>query len=156
MYSGCYGPDRASLVFYIVAILYNSHIQFLNASIFKSLRFRGGKFGRAPPLLYPRSSFNVPRLSERTRERDIVNCGISMGSEVQVGYLLIIITDVIIKSLRNTLVVNVCFTYDCPVTMLDAAAASNPDSRWWLKGDGCDLVTGLGEPVCIYGQEMWI
>ena len=57
MYSGCYGPDRASLVFSIVAILYNSLIQFLNESIFKSLRFRGGKFGRAPPLLYPRSSF---------------------------------------------------------------------------------------------------
>ena len=57
MYSGCYGPDRASVVFYIVAILYNSLIQFLNESIFKSLRFCGGKFGRAPPLLYPRSSF---------------------------------------------------------------------------------------------------
>ena len=59
MYSGCYGPDRASLGFYIVAILYNSLIQFLNESIFKSYAFRGGKFGRVPPLLYPRSSFKI-------------------------------------------------------------------------------------------------
>ena len=48
------GPRWCSI---IVAILYNSLIQFLNESIFISLRFRGGKFGRAPPLLYPRSSF---------------------------------------------------------------------------------------------------
>lgn len=31
--------------------------------------------------------------------------------------------------------------------MLDAAARSNPGGRWWLKGDGCDLVSGLCESV---------
>ena len=59
MYSGCYGPDRASLVLY-----YSSYTVQLSHTVFKRihfqiLRFRGGKFGRAPPLLYPRSSFKT-------------------------------------------------------------------------------------------------
>lgn len=29
--------------------------------------------------------------------------------------------------------------------MLDSAHKSNPDTHWWLKGDGCDLVSGLRE-----------
>ena len=31
--------------------------------------------------------------------------------------------------------------------MLDYAAASQPDTQWWIKGDGCDLVSGLSESV---------
>ena len=31
--------------------------------------------------------------------------------------------------------------------MLDAAARSNPDTTWWLKGDGADIVPGLQESV---------
>ena len=33
------------------------------------------------------------------------------------------------------------------VQLLDYAAASQPDTRWWIKGDGCDLVSGLSESV---------
>ena len=31
--------------------------------------------------------------------------------------------------------------------MLDAALRSNPNAQWWLKGDGCDIVAGVGESV---------
>ena len=31
--------------------------------------------------------------------------------------------------------------------MLDTAQRCNPDCNWWLKGDGCDLVSGLGESM---------
>ena len=31
--------------------------------------------------------------------------------------------------------------------LLDAASNSNPGAYWWLKGDGCDKVTGLRESV---------
>ncbi len=29
--------------------------------------------------------------------------------------------------------------------MLESAHLANPDCNWWLKGDGCDVVGGLGE-----------
>lgn len=29
--------------------------------------------------------------------------------------------------------------------VLDEAAKQHPNAWWWLKGDGCDLVPGLGE-----------
>lgn len=29
--------------------------------------------------------------------------------------------------------------------MLETAQSASPDCNWWLKGDGCDLVEGLGE-----------
>ena len=29
--------------------------------------------------------------------------------------------------------------------MLESAHFANPDCNWWLKGDGCDIVQGLGE-----------
>lgn len=25
----------------------------------------------------------------------------------------------------------------------------HPDARWWIKGDGCDVVSGLEESVCL-------
>ncbi len=31
--------------------------------------------------------------------------------------------------------------------MLDEAAKSHPNSWWWIKADGCDLVKGLGESM---------
>ena len=31
--------------------------------------------------------------------------------------------------------------------MLETAHRSNPNCNWWLKGDGCDLVAGLGESI---------
>ena len=31
--------------------------------------------------------------------------------------------------------------------MLDAAFKSNPDAVWWIKGDACDVVSGLCESV---------
>jgi hypothetical protein len=30
---------------------------------------------------------------------------------------------------------------------LDAAARLHPNSWWWIKSDGCDIVSGLGESV---------
>lgn len=30
---------------------------------------------------------------------------------------------------------------------MDSAAKANPDVYWWIKGDGCDVVGGLGESV---------
>ena len=31
--------------------------------------------------------------------------------------------------------------------MLDEAARAHPESWWWIKADGADLVSGLGESV---------
>ena len=31
--------------------------------------------------------------------------------------------------------------------MLDTAHRCNPDCNWWLKGDGCDILSGLGESM---------
>ena len=31
--------------------------------------------------------------------------------------------------------------------ILDAAHNNNPNANWWLKGDGCDLVSGLQESM---------
>ncbi len=31
--------------------------------------------------------------------------------------------------------------------MLEAAHRANPHCNWWLKGDGCDVVSGLGESM---------
>ena len=31
--------------------------------------------------------------------------------------------------------------------MLDEAAQVHPNSWWWIKADGCDIVTGLAESV---------
>lgn len=33
------------------------------------------------------------------------------------------------------------------MTTLDEACKSNPTGRWWIKGDGCDLVSGLEESL---------
>lgn len=30
---------------------------------------------------------------------------------------------------------------------MDAANKANPGTYWWIKGDGCDVVPGLGESV---------
>ena len=30
---------------------------------------------------------------------------------------------------------------------MDEAARVHPESWWWIKADGCDLVSGLGESV---------
>lgn len=30
---------------------------------------------------------------------------------------------------------------------MDKAAILHPNAVWWIKGDGCDVVTGLGESV---------
>ena len=37
--------------------------------------------------------------------------------------------------------------------VLDAAAKGSPGVYWWIKGDGCDLIEGLGESVS--GPVMW-
>lgn len=31
--------------------------------------------------------------------------------------------------------------------MLDEASATHQSSYWWIKGDGCDIVKGIGESV---------
>jgi len=31
--------------------------------------------------------------------------------------------------------------------MLEQAHAAHPDAHWWIKGDGCDIVSGLKESV---------
>ncbi len=33
------------------------------------------------------------------------------------------------------------------MNILDAAHQSNPNCNWWIKGDGCDVVSGIGESV---------
>lgn len=35
------------------------------------------------------------------------------------------------------------FTYQ--YATLDEAKKAHPDASWWIKGDGCDVVEGLGE-----------
>ena len=57
---------------------YSSYTVQLSHTVFKRihfqiLRFRGGKFGRAPPLLYPRSSFKS-WLQHRNSQEDIEKC----------------------------------------------------------------------------------
>jgi len=31
--------------------------------------------------------------------------------------------------------------------LLDSAAKKNPNATWWIKGDGCDVVSGICESV---------
>ena len=31
--------------------------------------------------------------------------------------------------------------------LLDSAVKNNPDTTWWIKGDGCDVVPGVCESV---------
>ena len=33
------------------------------------------------------------------------------------------------------------------MTTLDEACKSHPNARWWIKGDGCDIISGLEESV---------
>ena len=35
--------------------------------------------------------------------------------------------------------------------MLDSAVKTNPNTTWWIKGDGCDVVPGICESV----QMVW-
>lgn len=34
-------------------------------------------------------------------------------------------------------------------TVLDEAAQAHPDSWWWLKADGCDIISGLKESTML-------
>ncbi len=49
--------------------------------------------------------------------------------------------------------------YQWQLQMLDSAHLANPDCNWWLKGDGCDVVGGLGESTrLVWGcwpQRWW-
>ena len=41
----------------------------------------------------------------------------------------------------------VSFIINIQLSVLDEAAHTHPNCWWWIKTDGCDLVSGLGESV---------
>lgn len=41
----------------------------------------------------------------------------------------------------------ICMYYPAQVSVLDEAARIHPNTWWWIKADGADLVSGLGESV---------
>lgn len=44
-----------------------------------------------------------------------------------------------------------CIYHLIQTAILDEAHQVCPNSQWWIKADGCDLVSGLGESV----QQVW-
>ena len=75
MYSGCYGPDRASLVFYIVAILYNSLIQFLNEELTFKTRIRAYQSRNASACQAPSSAYKRGRARPEMVKHALTNGG---------------------------------------------------------------------------------
>lgn len=45
------------------------------------------------------------------------------------------------------MVISLDFLNNIQSAVLDEAARVHPNSWWWIKADGCDIVTGLGESV---------
>lgn len=86
-------------------------------------------------IVYVQALVNIPALSERTLRRDIASSEITLDSRIQVRMFHIGI------SIRPFAL---CVEQ---LAVLDEAARSCPNSWWWLKADGCDLVKGLKESV---------
>ena len=76
---------------------------------------------------------NIPALSSRTVQRDITDSDFTVTSDIQVCRQYS----------------NYRFQYNCSlyfqVATIKLAASQLPNSRWWIKSDGCDVVSGLME-----------
>ena len=80
---------------------------------------------------------NIPALSESTLRRDIAASDISLDSNIQVN--------IIIDFSKQPCACMQPFALQ--TSILDEAARVHPSSWWWIKADGCDVVSGLGESV---------
>ena len=78
---------------------------------------------------------NILGLSERTLRRDFEKTGITLNANIQV------VRTSAWYDLRL-----ICIMY-MQVDVLDQAATVHPNSWWWVKADGVDLVPGLGESM---------
>ena len=85
-------------------------------------------------LLTPQTWVNTPLLSESTIRQDLVASGISLTSEIQVNDVLFAI-----------LPYYYLYLYTLKVSAIDEGARVHPDSWWWVKADGCDILSGLSE-----------
>ena len=80
---------------------------------------------------------NIPSLSERSIRRDIAESDISLDSKIQV----------LQDAASNCAPFEVFCSFFIQGAVLDEAARVHPDSWWWIKADGCDITSGLGESV---------
>ena len=47
------------------------------------------------------------------------------------------------------------FSIYAQTVVIDEAAKAHPNSWWWVKADGCDLVSGLGESTrCVWSGDI--
>ena len=67
---------------------------------------------------------NIPAIGERSLRRHIASTQFSTGSEIQV---------------------NIC--YPCKSLSDSHTDRSTSSACWWIKADGCDIVSGLEESL---------
>ena len=78
---------------------------------------------------------NVPGLSSRTLRKEIAMSQFTTSASIQVGC-----------DFTSSIAISICTFISISQTyMLDEAAKNHPDSWWWIKADGCDLIGGLSE-----------
>ena len=106
---------------------------------------------------------NIPAPSERTIRENIGKSSFTTGAEIQVLESTITcssIDDNHFSLLPNYIKVMIlfskvlsifCIYHLTQTAILDEAHKVHPNSQWWIKADGCDLVSGLGESV----QQVW-
>lgn len=78
---------------------------------------------------------NIPAVGERTMRRDIATSQFTTGSEIQVA-----MSEQIVRVLYLS-------TMHIQLATLNEACKVHPNEKWWIKGDGCDLVSGLEESL---------
>ena len=86
-------------------------------------------------LLYKQVLVNVPAITGRKLWHDIEASGLTFITNSGTTYIYNIIITTILQSCKS----------DVQTIALDEAAQAHPESWWWLKTDGCDIVKGLKE-----------
>lgn len=86
------------------------------------------------PFFY-QARVNIPAVGERTMRRDIATSQFTTGSEIQVA-----MSEQIVRVLYLS-------TMHIQLATLNEACKVHPNEKWWIKGDGCDLVSGLEESL---------
>ena len=106
---------------------------------------------------------NIPAPSERTIRENIGKSSFTTGAEIQV--LESTITCSFIDDNHFSLLLNYikvfskvlsifCIYHLTQTAILDEAHKVHPNSQWWIKADGCDLVSGLGNQSSKCGVVM--
>ena len=82
---------------------------------------------------------NIPVLNERTLRRDIAAGSYRIGTDIQVNRSFCVQVGPVLYY--------ACTSMLTQVAILDEAVRLLPDAVWWLKADGVDVVSGIGESV---------